>query len=921
MIGMEKYLKILSSLKHNKNSTKITRFCIVLLIFFLLFVSAYADVVSDLNKKASNLNKEGNYKEALKVYDEALKIDNISTSSLFGKAETYNKMKQFDNAISTYEKIISIEPKNFWAWSGKGNSLKNLERYDEAISAFENMTIINSSHVSGYQSKGGVLQKLKKYDEAIEEYDKAIKADPKNIWSYSSKAGVYNEMKRYLDAISMFDKMIEINQSYYPAYTSKGDALRSLKLDKNALDVYDEAIKINPDYISTWLSKAAALSTLKRYSEALAAYDEAAKINESHPSPWSGKASVYNQIKDYEKAAEAYDKALVNDPNQTWLWTAKGNTLVNLEQYSKAVQSFDKAISLNQSDANPWVAKGKALNQAGNYTEALDALNKAIILNPNSTDAIKNRDNLLKLFDSCKSICVPEKCPDHPVNVTEEVIPSEKPGLLDSIFTFIFGVKTDQNIQLKEARINNELVMHAIKDIIRSDNSLIITDKTAGKVLVTDLNGKVNFELLPNSTGSDPITEFTDITIDNNGTIFILDAISNKIHIFDPTGTFVRSWELDKNEEGRVEQPQSISVIPGPTSIIVIADAGKATLPVYDTEGKYLEDIEIESISESGQLSQLDLQKRSVLLTQYQNIIPDQNPNPSQAERNFEIKNANDIYPINFILERGDYLGAQKNTVVDRNINDENPEDWLSVIRGMIQDPVFEKSVQQTFEKLDNIRREKSLTDSEFFDLITGFIQQLPLDKENDVRYPIEVLHDKKPGSFDKAIFLYSLLYKAGYDVIFLSYPGTNHYAVGIKTDHGADPSVVTFYNKDDTIYFYINPETASFVGRISPSAESSDPFMIHLLPEDKEHAKILPESKIRLNIIETLYQVNQKKEFLEQKIKTLVKTVQRNPQRDLDKIKTVTQFAESQPWNTEGVYLRLKNSKVGDISLNYGIK
>lgn len=109
-------------------------------------------------------------------------------------------------------------------------------------------------------------------------------------------------------------------------------------------------------------------------------------------------------------------------------------------------------------------------------------------------------------------------------------------------------------------------------------------------------------------------------------------------------------------------------------------------------------------------------------------------------------------------------------------------------------------------------------------------------------------------------------------------------------------------------------------LGKKSSSAELSEPFIFKIIPSDDISDKSLPESANRVYILETLTKLKQKENFIQNNMNYYLSGAQKNPRQDLEKIKAVTQFVESQPWYTEGVLLRLKNSKVEDIHLNYGL-
>jgi len=66
---------------------------------------------------------------------------------------------------------------------------------------------------------------------------------------------------------------------------------------------------------------------------------------------------------------------------------------------------------------------------------------------------------------------------------------------------------------------------------------------------------------------------------------------------------------------------------------------------------------------------------------------------------------------------------------------------------------------------------------------------------------------------------------------------------------------------------------------------------------------------------------VGKKQAFIEANLGKFSSVARKQVNADLDKIKKVKTFVESNTWNTEGIDIRLKNSKVGEIQLNYGVK
>jgi len=123
--------------------------------------------------KGSALYFLGKYDEAIKCYDESIKIDPSNPVVWNNKGLALYYLEKFDEAIASYEHAIIIDPSDADAWNSKGNSLNSLKKYEEAILAYEHAIIIDPSDADAWNSKGNSLNSLKKYEEAKKCYDKA----------------------------------------------------------------------------------------------------------------------------------------------------------------------------------------------------------------------------------------------------------------------------------------------------------------------------------------------------------------------------------------------------------------------------------------------------------------------------------------------------------------------------------------------------------------------------------------------------------------------------------------------------------------------------------------------------------------------------------------------------------------------------
>ena len=159
--------------------------------------------------------------------------------------------------------------------------------------------------------------------------------------------------------------------------------------------------------------------------------------------------------------------------------------------------------------------------------------------------------------------------------------------------------------------------------------------------------------------------------------------------------------------------------------------------------------------------------------------------------------------PVSDAVYQGAKLTDKKVTIYG-NISEEV---WIAdSYRSMVNDPAQEDLYRALTEEFKKIKDSKGLSDDEYLELITTYVQSLRYETltDNPAKFPVETVVDQSGDCDDKSMLLAGLLSREGYRVALLSFGTETHMALGVAADD--------FLYKNTT-YTYVETTNFSFVG------------------------------------------------------------------------------------------------------------
>ena len=204
-------------------------------------------------------------------------------------------IKAFEGAIKVYDEAIRLNPKDAIAWNNKGEVLRFQDKYDEAIKCFDEAIKINYRYAAALNNKGNALDDQGNHDMAIDAYDGAIWLDFYYAEAWNNKGTALIHYGEYDDAIEAYDEAITINPYYAVAWYNKGKILKALGRTSEAdvafakgkeLGFTGNFATINESNEVYWYNKGEELLNASRYNESIEAFNKAIAINPIDVTAW-----------------------------------------------------------------------------------------------------------------------------------------------------------------------------------------------------------------------------------------------------------------------------------------------------------------------------------------------------------------------------------------------------------------------------------------------------------------------------------------------------------------------------------------------------------------------------------------------------------------------------------------------------------
>ena len=247
----------------------------------------YGKTGLDYFHEATDLLDNKSYEEAIKKYEQAIKVNPKSSVFYRCKGDALLMLRRYEEAALSYDKAAELYPTSNMCYSSEALVYQLAGDFTKAFVNYSKALEITNKYPS--DDNNGRLNRIyfgiglcnlmsQEYEKAIEFMDKALELDPKMLAGYSYRAIAYMNLSKYEDGIKSCDDGLTIYPQFGLAYSTKGMIYTRMGKPDDAFKQYDKAIELKVEEPSLYYNRAITYMTINKPKECLEDLKKAVSI-------------------------------------------------------------------------------------------------------------------------------------------------------------------------------------------------------------------------------------------------------------------------------------------------------------------------------------------------------------------------------------------------------------------------------------------------------------------------------------------------------------------------------------------------------------------------------------------------------------------------------------------------------------------
>lgn len=363
-------------------------FLTVLMLPLALAGTTFAQGVSPESAQkyteGQDLYKKRKYREALAVFEEAVKLDGKNAQAYRAQGMTLEKLRTLDKAEEAYKMATTVKPDYVEAYFQLGYLQLSRKKYEEGQTSFKKVIQINPGFQEGkaqeylklaYLKQGTAYYRQRNYPKAAAEYEAATQIDPSDATAFYNLGLMQKLARKYSAAEQAFETAVDLDPDYGKAHRALGDLYEDTGKNSSAVSAYLKAIKADDTDNTSRRKLASVYQKINQNDQAIAVLKKGAEVDPKDEEVLVALGKAYSDAKQYQNAIANYKKALAIKES------AEGNYRISVayfetKQYQSAIAASNKALSSRDWAVRAHVILGDCYRELGEKDKAVEHYKK-----------------------------------------------------------------------------------------------------------------------------------------------------------------------------------------------------------------------------------------------------------------------------------------------------------------------------------------------------------------------------------------------------------------------------------------------------------------------------------------------------------------------------------------------------------------
>lgn len=282
-----------------------------------------------------------------------------------------------EEAIRHFEEALRLDPNYAEANYNLGNALFRLGRVEEARARYVRALELFPEYAAARYNFAVLLLQTGEVAAGVEQLENAIRIEPRMMVARLLLGKALLELGRAEDAVTQLQAAIDIDPTASAAYNRLAAAYFQLGRTEEARQQAYRLLATNPASSSVQTDAGLILSALGRDAEAQKFFAKAIELDPENAEAHHNLGNAFLANRQIEEAMKQYREAVQINPGLVSARLNLGNTLMELNRLKEAIVEYEKVIEIKPDYALAHRNLSSALNSLGRFDEAMEHLRAA----------------------------------------------------------------------------------------------------------------------------------------------------------------------------------------------------------------------------------------------------------------------------------------------------------------------------------------------------------------------------------------------------------------------------------------------------------------------------------------------------------------------------------------------------------------